>query len=159
MHPRGHGSGVRMEAEGAGNNFVPSTGTVTLFVKPTGPGIRVDSGIESGDEITQFYDPMIAKLIVYSEDRTSAIERLQAALKQEVVFGVKTNSPLLLAITKHPAFRQGRTYTSFLEEYGFIGEKGVGTHPQPEKTLQEQQTSNQNPLHIPLFPAAMFALV
>lgn len=157
--PRGHAIEVRLYAEDPDNNFVPSTGTVTLFVKPTGPGIRVDSGIESGDEITQFYDPMIAKLIVYSEDRTSAIERLQAALKQEVVFGVKTNSPLLLAIAKHPAFRQGRTYTSFLEEYGFIGEKGVGTHPGREKTVQEQEASNRKPLHIALLAAAMFDIV
>src|SRR5260370_380857 len=101
----------------------------------TRPAIRVDSGIESCDEFTQFYDPMIAKLIVYSEDRTSAIERLQAALKQEVVFGVKTNSPLLLAIAKHPAFRQGRTYTSFLEESEFLGDKVLVTHPGRPKPI------------------------
>ncbi len=123
ISPHGHAIELRLYAEDPEKNFIPSTGTVTRFVKPAGPGIRVDSGIESGDEITQYYDPMIAKLIVYGEDRTSAIERMQAALKQEAVFGVKTNASLLLAIATNPAFQEGRTFTSFLEENELIGEK------------------------------------
>src|SRR5438876_867024 len=118
---RGHAIEVRLYAEDPGNNFLPSTGTVTRFVKPEGPGIRMDSGIESGDEITQFYDPMIAKMIVYGEDRPAAIERMQRALEQTVVFGVKTNAPLLYSIATHPAFQEGRTYTSFLVEHALIG--------------------------------------
>src|SRR6266516_168166 len=112
ISPRGHAIEMRLYAEDHENNFVPSTGTVSRFIKPSGPGIRVDSGIESGNEITQFYDPMIAKLIVYGEDRTTAIERLQSALKQTVVFGVKTNTALLLTIARHPAFQEGHTFTS-----------------------------------------------
>ncbi len=149
---RGHAIEVRMYAENPEHNFVPSTGTVTRFVKPAGPGIRIDSGIASGDEITQYYDPMIAKLIVYGEDRRMAIERLQAALKQEAVFGVKTNVPLLLAIATHPAFQEGLTFTSFLEEYGLIG----GTPSEQEKTRLEQGASNNESLHIALLAAAMF---
>ena len=122
ISPRGHAIEVRLYAEDPENNFTPSTGTVTRFVKPGGPGIRVDSGIEGGDEITQYYDPMIAKLIVYGENRTTAIDRLQAALRQAAVFGVKTNVALLSAIVEHPAFREGRTFTSFLEEHGLDGE-------------------------------------
>src|SRR5438876_3670468 len=118
---RGHAIEVRLYAEDPENNFLPSTGTVTSFVKPEGPGIRIDSGIESNDEITQFYDPMIAKLIVYSEDRTTAIDRLLAALTQQAIFGVKTNAELLLAIATHPAFQAGFTFTSFLEEHGLLG--------------------------------------
>ncbi len=104
---RGHAIEVRLYAEDPENNFLPSTGTVSRFIQPEGPGIRIDSGIESNDEITQFYDPMIAKLIVYGEDRTTAIERLQAALKQQAIFGVKTNAQLLLTIAAHPAFQAG----------------------------------------------------
>jgi 3-methylcrotonyl-CoA carboxylase alpha subunit len=122
VHPRGHAIEVRLYAEDPAHNFIPSTGTVTCFIQPQGPGMRVDSGIESGDEITQFYDPMIAKLIVYGEDRAAAIARLQDALEQTAVFGVKTNAQLLLAIAKNKGFEEGRTYTNFLEEYGLMAE-------------------------------------
>src|SRR5262249_28593202 len=81
-----------------------------------GPGIRLDSGIEDGDEITQYYDPMIAKLIVTGEDRPAAVQRLQTALQHTALFGVTTNLPLLLAISKHSAFQAGHTHTSFLAE-------------------------------------------
>ncbi len=119
--PRGHAIETRLYAEDPEQNFLPSTGTVTRFVQPHGPGIRVDSGIESGDEITQYYDPMIAKLIVYAENRPAAIERMRSALEQCAVFGVKTNAPLLHNIMMHPAFQRGNTHTSFLDEYGLIG--------------------------------------
>lgn len=159
INPRGHAIEVRLYAEDPENNFVPSTGTVTRYVKPAGPGIRVDSGIESGDEITQFYDPMIAKLIVFGEDRTTAIERLQAALKREAVFGVKTNSSLLLAIAKHPAFQEGHTFTSFLEAYGFIGANVENTQLGREETAQERGASDRGSFYGALLAAAMFDIV
>jgi len=146
ISPRGHAIEVRLYAEDPENTFIPSTGTVTRFVKPGGPGIRVDSGIEGGDEITQYYDPMIAKLIVYGENRTTAIERLQAALRQAVVFGVKTNAALLSAIVEHPAFREGRTFTSFLEEYGLAGETS---------RVKEPEASQEESLHVALSAAAL----
>ena len=120
IQPRGHAIEVRLYAEDPQQDFLPSTGTIAAFVAPAGPGIRVDSGIASGDEITQFYDPMVAKIIVYGEDRPAAIARLQAALEQTVTLGVKTNAALLLAIARHPAFREGQTHTHFLDEYGLI---------------------------------------
>ncbi len=119
--PRGHAIETRLYAEDPDQNFLPSTGTVTRFVEPHGPGIRVDSGIESGDEITQYYDPMIAKLIVFAENRPAAIERMRNALEQCAVFGVRTNAPLLHTIITHPAFKQGDTHTSFLDNYGLLG--------------------------------------
>ncbi len=119
--PRGHAIETRLYAEDPEQNFLPSTGTVTRFVEPHGPGIRVDSGIESGDEISQYYDPMIAKLIVYAENRPAAIERMRDALEQCAVFGVRTNAPLLHTIVTHSAFKKGDTHTSFLDEYGLIG--------------------------------------
>jgi 3-methylcrotonyl-CoA carboxylase alpha subunit len=114
---RGHAIEVRLYAEDSQKQFLPSSGIITRFVKPTTPGIRIDSGIESGDEITQYYDPMIAKLIVYGEDRSAAITRLQQALEHCAIFGVTTNISLLHAISTHPAFSAGDSSTSFLEEY------------------------------------------
>ena len=152
ISPRGHAIEVRLYSEDPENNFLPSTGTVTRFVKPAGPGIRIDSGIESSDEITQYYDPMIAKLIVYGEDRRTAIERLQAALKQTAVFGVKTNSALLLTIATHPAFQEGFTFTSFLEDYELIG----AAPSAQEKIRLEQGASKKETLHSALLAAAMF---
>lgn len=120
--PRGHAIEMRLYAEDPEQGLLPSTGTVTRFIKPEGPGIRVDNGVESGDEITQFYDPMIAKLIVYGEDRLSAIARMRRALERCAVFGVKTNAPLLHTIATHPAFQEGLTYTSFLQEHSLAGD-------------------------------------
>lgn len=148
---RGHAIEVRLYAEDPENNFLPSTGTVSCYIKPEGPGIRIDSGIESNDEISQFYDPMIAKLIVYGEDRPAAIERLQAALKQQAIFGVKTNAQLLLAIAAHPAFQAGATYTNFLEEYGLLN----GEPTKQAKTHLEPEPSDQENLYHALIAAAM----
>lgn len=136
VSPRGHAIETRLYAEDPAENFLPSTGTVTRFIKPEGPGIRVDSGIESGDEITQFYDPMIAKLIVYGEDRLAAIDRMRTALEETAIFGVKTNIPLLHAIATHPAFQEGRTYTNFLIEFGLIeNESNKENLPLPHEAL------------------------
>ncbi len=123
--PRGHAIEMRLYAEDPEQNFLPSTGTITRFVRPAAPGMRVDSGIDSGDEITQYYDPMIAKLIVYGEDRPAAIARIQSALEQCAVFGVRTNAPLLYAIATHPAFAEGHTSTHFLIEHGLMDGKGT----------------------------------
>jgi len=120
IRQRGHAIEVRLYAEDPQQNFLPSTGTIAQFSVPTGPGIRVDSGVAPGDEITQFYDPMIAKLIVYGQDRLAAVERLRAVLQRTVVFGVTTNLPLLQAIAGHPAYREGATSTSFLDEHSLL---------------------------------------
>jgi 3-methylcrotonyl-CoA carboxylase alpha subunit len=155
INTRGHALEVRLYAEDPENNFLPSTGTVTRFVKPEGPGIRIDSGIESNDEITQFYDPMIAKLIVYGEDRMTAIERLLAALEQQAIFGVKTNAQLLLTIATHPAFQAGFTFTSFLEEHELLG----GEPSIEAKADHVLETSDQERLYSALIAAAMFDIV
>ncbi len=121
VHLRGSAIEVRIYAEDAEHSFLPSTGTISNFVPPVGPGIRLDSGVENGDEIQQYYDPLIAKLIVYGEDRPAALQRLQRALEECVLFGVTTNLPLLHAITQHPAFRDGQTSITFLDEYPLTG--------------------------------------
>jgi 3-methylcrotonyl-CoA carboxylase alpha subunit len=114
IQPRGHAIEVRIYAEDAAQHYLPSTGTITTLDIPQSPGVRLDSGVEPGDAITQYYDPMIAKLIVYGEDRAAAIDRLQHVLAQSAIFGVTTNIPLLHAISQHPAFGEGATYTNFL---------------------------------------------
>src|SRR5712692_2814634 len=132
ISPRGHAIEMRLYAEDPQQNFLPSTGIVSTFVPPTGPGLRVDSGIQSGDEITQYYDPMIAKLIVYGQDRPAAIARLRAALEQQAVLGVQTNASLLLAIATHAAFHEGQTYTNFLEAHALIGAQPPSQEAQPD---------------------------
>ncbi|GHO42662.1 acetyl/propionyl/methylcrotonyl-CoA carboxylase subunit alpha [Ktedonospora formicarum] len=129
INARGHAIEVRLYAEDPRQSFLPSTGSIQLFQPPQGPGVRVDSGIESGDEITQYYDPMIAKLIVYGENRPAALERLTTALEQTALLGVTTNLPLLHTISLNPAFRQGETPTSFLEEQDMLTATGEESLP------------------------------
>lgn len=112
--PRGHAIEMRLYAEDPTNNFLPSIGRVEVFEPPRAPGVRVDSGIASGGEVTVHYDPMLAKLIVYGEDRQAALERLRWALEHWSVLGVETNLLLLRAIATHPAFVAGHTFTDFL---------------------------------------------
>src|SRR5258708_6537859 len=131
----GHAIEVRIYAEDPEQNFIPSTGIITSFAKPTGPGIRIDSGVEQGDEITQFYDPMIAKLIVYGEDRAASIARLKRALEQSAIFGVATNIALLHDIATHPAFQEGLTHTGFLNEHGLLETRAGQSSALPHEAL------------------------
>jgi 3-methylcrotonyl-CoA carboxylase alpha subunit len=114
---RGHAIEARIYAEDPAT-FLPSTGRVTLFAPASGPGIRNDAGLESGDEVTVYYDPLLAKLIVAAPDRPSAIARLRRALGDYTVLGVTTNLPLLRAIAAHPDFAAAATRTDFLTTTG-----------------------------------------
>ncbi len=113
--PRGHSIEVRLYAEDPATGYLPSIGKVYTFAPPRAPGVRVDAGIASGDEVTLHYDPMLAKLIVAAEDRTAAVERLRWALDHFAVLGVATNLPLLRAIAADEAFVAGETTTAFLD--------------------------------------------
>jgi 3-methylcrotonyl-CoA carboxylase alpha subunit len=113
---RGHAIEARIYAEDP-VTFLPAIGRLNLIEAPGGPGVRVDSGLSSGDEVTVHYDPMIAKLIVAAADRGVAIARMQQALADYVVLGLTTNLPLLRALLAHPAFVAGDTHTSFLHEH------------------------------------------
>ena len=90
---------------------------VHQFVPPAGNGIRVDSGTQSGDEITIHYDPMIAKLIVQDQDRPSAINRMRHALRDMVILGTTTNRDFLLSLIDQPTFQNGDVYTRFVDEH------------------------------------------
>jgi len=112
---RGHAIECRVYAEDPANGFLPSTGKLLQYIEPRGPGIRVDSGFTVGNEVTHFYDPLLAKLIVHAEDRMSAIQRMQAALKEFVVHGVITNIDFLQAVLAHPDFTNGQVTTRWVE--------------------------------------------
>src|SRR5512138_2248880 len=112
---RGHAIECRVYAEDPANGFLPSTGKLLQFIEPRGPGIRVDSGFSAGNEVTHFYDPLLAKLIVSAENRASAIRRMQAALKEFIVHGVITNIDFLQAVLAHPDFANGEVTTRWVE--------------------------------------------
>jgi acetyl-CoA carboxylase biotin carboxylase subunit len=112
---RGHALECRVYAEDPAHGFLPSTGKLLQYSEPRGPGIRVDSGFTAGTEVTHFYDPLLAKLIVHAEDRAAAIRRMQAALKDFIVHGVATNIDFLQALLAHSAFANGEITTRWVE--------------------------------------------
>ncbi len=112
----GHAVEARLYAEDPTNNFLPSTGVIFKFNEPKGPGVRVDSGITTGSEVSHFYDPMLAKVIVHAEDRDTAIQRLQNALRSTIVHGVITNIDLLQAVLAHADFAAGTVTTRWAEQ-------------------------------------------
>jgi 3-methylcrotonyl-CoA carboxylase alpha subunit len=112
---RGHAIECRVYAEDAANDFLPAIGPVLLAKFPSAPGARVDTGVESGDEVSIHYDPMIAKLTVLGQDRAEAIRKMQAALRNTVILGVTTNVRFLHDVLAHPVFQRGEVTTNFIE--------------------------------------------
>ncbi|WP_395673507.1 acetyl/propionyl/methylcrotonyl-CoA carboxylase subunit alpha [Inquilinus sp.] len=114
----GHAIECRLYAENPAKMFLPQPGTLTRLVLPEGlEGIRVDTGVRQGDTVTPFYDPMIAKIIAHGPDRAAAIARMLAALGQVEVEGLVANAPFLARTVDHPAFREGRTTTGFVDTH------------------------------------------
>jgi acetyl-CoA carboxylase biotin carboxylase subunit len=112
---RGHAIECRIYAEDPENNFFPSPGKITRLLRPSGPGVREDSGVYQGWTVPLDYDPMLSKLIVYAADRRSAIARMQRALDEYFIGGIKTNLPLFRRILEHPDFIAARIDTGFLD--------------------------------------------
>jgi acetyl/propionyl-CoA carboxylase alpha subunit len=113
----GHAIECRICAEDAGDNFLPSTGTILHLKPPAGGGIRDDRGVEEGDEVSVYYDPMIAKLIAWGSTRAEAIAKLVRALGEYEILGVRTNIPLCLFVLNHPRFASGDISTHFIQTY------------------------------------------
>lgn len=113
----GHAIECRVYAEDADNNFMPSSGKILFLREPKGMGVRYDSGIRQGSDVTVFYDPVLAKLIVYGANREEARKRMILALKENVVLGVKTSISYMAEILEHPEFISGNTQTDFIEKY------------------------------------------
>lgn len=116
LRQRGHAIECRVYAEDPNNGFLPAIGKLLQFRPPEGPGVRVDSGVISGDEISIHYDPMIAKIIVYDNTREAAIQRMQTALGQTVILGLTTNLQFLSTLLANPVFQAGEVDTGFVDK-------------------------------------------
>jgi 3-methylcrotonyl-CoA carboxylase alpha subunit len=115
----GHSIEARVYAEDPAHDFRPSTGVIT-HLEASLEQARVDTGVRKGDSISVYYDPLIAKLIVWAPDRGTAISRLRGALAQYQVAGVTTNIPFLAAVAAHPAYQAGQLDTGFLERHAAV---------------------------------------
>jgi len=111
----------RIYAEDPAKNFMPSPGTITRWVPPSGPGIRMESGVAEGCQVSVHYDPLLAKLVAAGATRDEAIARMQRALEAFVVEGLKTAIPFHRRVMASAAFREGRTHTQMVEQGAFNG--------------------------------------
>ena len=114
---RGHAIECRIYAEDPSRNFLPSSGKILYLREPRGPGVRHDGGIYSGWEVPIYYDPILAKLIVWAETRDSACARMAAALDDYVILGISTTIPFLKDVISHPRFLEGATTTAFIKNH------------------------------------------
>jgi acetyl-CoA carboxylase, biotin carboxylase subunit len=115
---RGHAIEIRLNAEDPANGFAPAPGTIERFRPPLGPGVRIDTHLEEGSTISPYYDSLIAKLVVWAEDRPAAIARGLRALGEIELGGIPTTRELALDILRSEEFVSGEYSTSFLEEMG-----------------------------------------
>lgn len=115
---RGHAIECRIYAEDPAQGFIPQAGPILLYREPQGPGIRVDSGITTGTTVSVYYDPTLAKLIVWGETREAARRKALAALRDFAVLGIRTNIPFLLQLLAHEQFAAAQIDTGFLDREG-----------------------------------------
>lgn len=116
IQAKGHSIECRIYAEDPYNGFIPSIGQLDFLKEPSGDGLRIDTGVTLSSQITMYYDPMIAKLIAWGQNREEALQRLDQALSHYFIGGVKTNIPFLQAICQHPQFKQAKLSTDFLSK-------------------------------------------
>ena len=117
LNIQGHAIECRIYAEDPKNNFLPSTGKLHRHRIPSGPGVRVDSGIEEGQNVSIHYDPMISKLCVHAADRQSAIQKMKRALLEYVINGVETTIPFCLSVMENETFIMGTYDTHYVQNY------------------------------------------
>jgi acetyl-CoA carboxylase biotin carboxylase subunit len=147
---RGHAIECRIYAEDPENNFFPSPGKITRLLRPSGPGVREDSGVYEGWTVPLDYDPLLSKLIVHAADRASAIARMRRALDEYFVGGIKTNLLLLRRILEHPDFAAARIDTGFLDRL-------LAASPVTQSATQPATATAGNGLAgIAAFSAALF---
>jgi acetyl-CoA carboxylase biotin carboxylase subunit len=139
---RGHAIECRIYAEDPRNHFLPAVGPILTFIPPDGPGIRVDSGVQSGDTITIHYDPLIAKIIVHGHTREAAIARMQRALADTVILGTTTNLDFLRALLAHPTFLAGEIDTRFIDAH--LDSLLPDTPPLPDAALLAAALADMN---------------
>jgi acetyl-CoA carboxylase biotin carboxylase subunit len=117
LSPRGWAIECRITSEDPANGFLPSTGKISWLQLPSGPGVRWDGGVETGSQVTLYYDPMLAKLIVWGESRAAAIQRMHRALMELTIEGVETSRDFHLRMMEHPTFRSGDFDIQWLEAH------------------------------------------
>ncbi len=122
----GHAIECRITSEDTSNGFMPSTGQIRMLSLPAGPSVRWDSGVQEGSEVSLYYDPMLAKLIVHAPDRASAIARMTRALRELNIVGVETSVPLHLRVLREPDFRKGEIDIRYLEKHAELLSEGPG---------------------------------
>jgi acetyl/propionyl-CoA carboxylase alpha subunit len=132
---RGHAIEARIYAEDPERDDLPQAGALLLYREPSLPGIRIDSGVIEGGEISVHYDPLIAKLIASADTREHARRRLLAALRQFPILGVRTNVPLLIALLEHPRVASGDVDTAFLDRERDAIFRAAADEPPPEVLL------------------------
>jgi acetyl-CoA/propionyl-CoA carboxylase, biotin carboxylase, biotin carboxyl carrier protein len=126
----GHAIECRINAEDASKNFAPAPGSITSYIEPAGPGVRVDSGVEAGSEISPMYDPMVAKLIVWDVDREQATARMLRALAEYEIGGLKTLIPFHDAILRTDQWANAETCRDLIEDREWLKKLAF---PKPEK--------------------------
>jgi pyruvate carboxylase subunit A len=122
IRPRGHSIECRINAEDPLNIFNPAPGKIIRYAEPSGPGVRIDSGVYQGFTIPSFYDSMVAKLIIWAEDRARAINRMKRALWEFQIGGVRTNIPFHEIVMNHEQWITGEYDTDFIPKYGILDE-------------------------------------
>jgi acetyl-CoA/propionyl-CoA carboxylase biotin carboxyl carrier protein len=132
---RGHAIEARVYAEDAARGFLPQAGRARRVRWPEGPFVRVDAGIESGDDVPVHYDPILAKIIAHGPTRELALARLIQALDETVVHGVVTNLPFLRALARAPAVARGAFDTEWIEREFLAGFAALATAPAPDLAL------------------------
>jgi acetyl-CoA/propionyl-CoA/long-chain acyl-CoA carboxylase, biotin carboxylase, biotin carboxyl carrier protein len=144
---RGHAIECRINAEDASKNFAPAPGLITSYREPAGPGVRVDSGVTAGSEITPMYDPMVAKLIVWDADREQATARMLRALDEYEIGGLKTLIPFHIALLQTEQWANGETCRDLLEAKDWLkalafpkAEKPRGDHGEAEESVEHAYT-------------------
>jgi acetyl-CoA carboxylase biotin carboxylase subunit len=118
LAPRGHAIECRITAEDPFNDFLPATGTVQYLRAPAGPGVRWDGGVEAGNEVTPYYDPLLGKLIAWGETRDVAIRRMARALRELFIVGLPTSQPFHVRVMDEPEFRRGAIDVGYLDRVG-----------------------------------------
>ena len=118
LEPRGHAIECRITAEDPANDFLPASGKVQYLRVPAGPGVRWDGGVEAGNDVTLYYDPLLAKLLAWGETREMAIRRMRRALRELVIVGLPTSQSFHLRVMDDPAFLKGEIDITYLERIG-----------------------------------------
>ncbi len=139
----GHAIECRINAEDASKNFAPAPGKIGAYSEPRGPGVRVDSGVEAGGEVSPMYDPMVAKLIVWDADREQATKRMLRALGEYEIEGLKTLIPFHQALLATEQWAKGETCRDLLEDKRWLKTLAFDSPPRPAEGEEEQEQVEQ----------------